>query len=257
MGVFLGRSGVAGCPSGFELSFAASLMRRSAWLTDRFPRKDRFRRISPYLPSGWSSEAETSAAATARSLLFADPTASYIGYTSRPTRIRRNAPQERQAPWQDDRVPPYDCPAWCTEGRRATSACISTKTGRVPSIPAKTAAPATSSRRSARNRADGFPPASCRHRHLEDADLVVGPNRFLIARNRRNWDRVRLEVKNGIDHVFENSGPRDMPSLVTCPTRISVKPRRLARRSTCQPCLPAKPSRWIQGCRDTWSGWNR
>jgi hypothetical protein len=69
----------------------------------------------------------------------------------------------------------------------ATSAWISTSSGRVPSMPAKTQAPETWPRRSARNKRRRVGDvAQAAVRHLEHADLVGRPKRFFTVRRMRN-----------------------------------------------------------------------
>ena len=72
-------------------------------------------------------------------------------------------------------------------GEDETSAWISTSSGRVPSRPAKTAAPATLPRRSARNRAEGLATSMSPASDISKTPISsVGPKRFLVARRMRN-----------------------------------------------------------------------
>jgi len=76
--------------------------------------------------------------------------------------------------------------AWAC-GVGATSACISTSTGRVPSMPENTTEPGAGVPRSLRNSAEGLS-TSCKPLPVISKTPIssAGPNRFLTARRMRN-----------------------------------------------------------------------
>ena len=97
----------------------------------------------------------------------------------------------------------------------ATSAWISTSTGRVPSMPAKTAVPAVARSRPARNSSEGFgtsrrPPI----RHLEHADLVGGAEAVLHRpQDAEMVAGIALEGHDRVDHVLDHPRAGDLPVL--------------------------------------------
>ncbi len=97
----------------------------------------------------------------------------------------------------------------------ATSAWISTSTGRVPSMPAKTAAPGADPSRPARKQRGGIGDlGQAGAGHFEHADLVGRPETvFHIAQNAEMMAAVAFEGGDGVDHVFDHARPGDLPVL--------------------------------------------
>ena len=68
----------------------------------------------------------------------------------------------------------------------ATSACISTRIGRVPSMPANTAVPGALTSRSPRNSSDGLATSRSPLSTISNTPISsVAPNRFFVARRMR------------------------------------------------------------------------
>ena len=129
-----------GAQAASKPSFAASLSRKPAWLTDRTsPASPISPNITVSAESGWSSAADIRAAATARS-------AAGSPMRRPPATLRYTSCPARPMPQRDSRTAstiarrPESQPITARRGvpnaDGATSACISTKTGRVPSMPA-------------------------------------------------------------------------------------------------------------------------
>ena len=103
----------------------------------------------------------------------------------------------------------------------ATSASISTKTGRLPSMPANTTAPVTSSRRSARNSSDGLRTSARPASTISKTPISsVAPKRFFTLRRMRKWcDRSPSKYKTASTMCSKTRGPAIAPSLArTCET---------------------------------------
>ena len=88
----------------------------------------------------------------------------------------------------------------------ATSACISTRIGRVPSIPANTTAPDTFSCRSARNNSDGLKLRPDHYHHFKHADFIGWAKAIFDTARCGNDGYDRLQVKNRINHMFQHFG---------------------------------------------------
>ena len=117
----------------------------------------------------------------------------------------------------------------------ATSAWISTSSGRVPSIPANTTVPGLPRSRSERKSSDGSStPAQARARHLEHADLVRRAEAvFEPHAGCGNWVRAfAFERQHRVDHVLDHARARDLAVLGhVLPTRMTAPaPERLAKR---------------------------
>ena len=97
----------------------------------------------------------------------------------------------------------------------ATRAWISTSTGRVPSMPANTAAPGAEPSRPARKSADGLATSrQARAGHFEHADLVGRPEAVLhIAQDAEMMRAFALERGDGVDHVLDHARPGDLAVL--------------------------------------------
>ena len=143
-------------------------------------------------------------------------------------------------------------------GDGATSACTSTSTGRVPSMPANTAAPpwrrglfarlvrllriadrAVGEEQGRRVRHLGEPAVA----HLEHADLVGRAEAVLDgAQDAELVAALALEIEHRVDHVLEHARAGDQPFLGDMADQHdSTKPRRLARPiSSC-----AAPRTWL------------
>ena len=101
-------------------------------------------------------------------------------------------------------------------GGGATSAWISTRSGRVPSTPAKTAEPEVRGARARRGRGRRGSATSARPRagHLEDADLVGGAEAVLDgAQDAELVAALALEVEHGVDHVLDDARAGDLAVL--------------------------------------------
>ena len=97
-------------------------------------------------------------------------------------------------------------------GEGATSACTSTSSGRVPSMPAKTAAPGDCGVALAdeqRGRVgDLLQPGVG---HLEDADLVGRAEAVLHRpQDAEVVAAFALEIEHRVDHVLDHPGPGDL-----------------------------------------------
>src|SRR5262249_57562866 len=114
----------------------------------------------------------------------------------------------------------------------ATSAWISTSSGRLPSMPGKTAVPGEPRSRSERNSSEGLaisrsPPPVISNTPISS----VGPKRFLTARKMRNWCEPSPSKESTASTICSTTrGPAIWPSFVTWPTRITAAPERLAKR---------------------------
>ena len=110
----------------------------------------------------------------------------------------------------------------------AASAWISTRTGRVPSMPANTVAGTLSSRAS-RNNAEGFCASASpsrafqtrRFREPAQSDFDGAQNAELVA-------AVAFKINHRIDHMFQPRGPA-ITSLVTWPTKMTATSLALAK----------------------------
>ena len=146
---------------------------------------------------------------------------------------RRNAPRARRAPSTSRAASqPTTARRGVPSGEGATSAWISTSTGRVPSMPAKTAAPGALAWRSPRNSSDGL---ATSRRPLSDISNTpissVGPKRFLTARRMRKWwPRFALEIEHGVDHVLDDARAGDLAVLGDVADQHDGRARRLAKR---------------------------
>ncbi len=100
----------------------------------------------------------------------------------------------------------------------ATSACTSTRTGLVPSIPAKTAAPGALVFLSPKKSSEGLVTSrKALVGHFENADFIRRAKTVL----HRSEDSVMMaaiafKIKDRIDHVFHDARTAIWPSLVTC-----------------------------------------
>ena len=114
----------------------------------------------------------------------------------------------------------------------ATSAWISTSTGRAPSTPANTAAPGAARSRPARNSALGLATSASPAPVISNTPISsVAPNRFLVARRMRK--ACAPSPSNDITASTMCSttrGPAICPSLVTWPTITTAAPLDLAKR---------------------------
>ena len=73
-------------------------------------------------------------------------------------------------------------------GEGATKACISTRSGRVPSMPAKTTEPVVFVSRSDKNNSEGLITCSSPLPVISNTPISSdAPKRFLTARNILNW----------------------------------------------------------------------
>ena len=112
---------------------------------------------------------------------------------SQPTTVRRGVPK--------------------AEG--ATSAWISTSSGRVPSMPAKTAEPETRAVALGEEERGGVGDlGEAGAGHLEDADLVGGAEAVLDrAQDAELVAALALEVEHGVDHVLDHARAGDLAVL--------------------------------------------
>src|ERR1700712_1715880 len=112
----------------------------------------------------------------------------------------------------------------------ATSACNSTSTGRVPSMPANTAVPGLPRSRSDRNSSEGLETSRRPSPVISNTPISsVGPNRFLTARRIRNcWEPSPSNDSTASTMCSTTRGPAIWPSLVTWPTRMMAAPDFLA-----------------------------
>ena len=97
----------------------------------------------------------------------------------------------------------------------ATSAWISTSSGRVPSMPAKTAVPGWPRSRSDKEELGRIGDLlQSGAGHLEDADLVGRAEAVLHGAQDAELVRaLALEREHGIDHVLDDAGPGDLAVL--------------------------------------------
>src|SRR5215208_2564798 len=114
----------------------------------------------------------------------------------------------------------------------ATSACISTSRGRLPSMPAKTAVPGLPRSRSERKSSDGLAISLKPVPVISNTPISsVGPNRFFTARRMLNGCEPSPSNESTPSTMCSTTrGPAIWPSLVTWPTRIMAAPERLAKR---------------------------
>src|SRR6185312_7322966 len=78
--------------------------------------------------------------------------------------------------------------------------------------------------------------------HLEDADLVGGPEAVLgAAQDAERVAALAFEGEDGVDHMLDDPRPGMGPSLVTWPTSTTATPRVLASRTS----SPAAASTWV------------
>ena len=145
-----------------------------------------------------------------------------------PQRVSSTASSIESRPWSQPTTCRLGLPPALGESRH----WISTSTGRVPSIPAKTALPETLPRLSARNSADGLATSTSPCSVISKTPISsVGPKRFLTARMMRNWwPRSPSKCSVASTMCSSTRGPASVPSLVTWPTSTSAKPRVLASR---------------------------
>ena len=153
---------------------------------------------------------------------------------------RRNAPRAPRAPSTAARASqPTTARRGVPSDEGATSAWISTSTGRVPSMPANTAAPGALALRSPRNSSDGL--ATSRRplvRHFEHADLVGRPEAVLHrAQDAEVMAAFALEIEHGVDHVLDDARAGDLALLGDMADqhdrragRLGVADHRLRRR---------------------------
>ena len=96
-----------------------------------------------------------------------------------------------------------------------TSAWISTRIGRVPSTPAKTADPGAGRQPVAEEQLGGVGDlAQAVGGHLEHADLVGGAEAVLgRAQDAEGVAAVALEIEHGVDHVLDHLGAGDLAVL--------------------------------------------
>ncbi len=148
----------------------------------------------------------------------------------------------------------------CWASVRATSACTSAGSGRVPSTVTVTQVPGTGSLRRETNSPLGsvMPsmPRSCRSKQPTSS---IGPNRFLIARTMRSREwRSPSKLSTTSTRCSRVRGPAMEPSLVTWPTRtvamlrsLAIRTRLAATSRTCvtppgTPVACAEPIVWTE-----------
>src|SRR3954449_2677032 len=133
----------------------------------------------------------------------------------------------------------------------ATSACNSTSTGRVPSIPANTAVPGLPRSRSDRNSSDGFDTSRRPKPVISNTPISsVGPKRFFTARRIRNCCEPSPSNDSTASTMCSTTrGPAIWPSLVTWPTRMMAAPVLLANRISA--CAEARTWVTVPGADST------
>jgi hypothetical protein len=96
-----------------------------------------------------------------------------------------------------------------------TSACSSTRIGRVPSMLQITAEPGAFSGRSSKNSSDGFATSSSPLSFISKTPIsLVEPKRFLDrAENSKIMAAVAFEIEHGVDHVLEHARPGERAVL--------------------------------------------
>src|SRR5947209_1045201 len=133
----------------------------------------------------------------------------------------------------------------------ATSACNSTNTGRVPSMPANTAVPGLPRSRSDRNSSDGLETSRSPSPVISNTPISsVGPNRFFTARRMRNCCEPSPSNDNTASTMCSTTrGPAIWPSLVTWPTRMMAAPVFLANLISA--CAEARTCVTVPGADST------
>ena len=133
-----------------------------------------------------------------------------VAYRSQPTTARRGVPSEVGA----------------------TSACNSTSTGRVPSMPANTAVPGLPRSRSERNNSEGLETSRRPKPVISNTPISsVGPIGSSTARRMRNCCEPSPSNDSTASTMCSTTrGPAIWPSLVTWPTRMIAAPDFLANR---------------------------
>ncbi len=133
----------------------------------------------------------------------------------------------------------------------ATSACNSTSTGRVPSMPANTAVPGLPRSRSERNNSEGLETSRRPRPVISNTPISsVGPKRFFIARRMRKCCEPSPSNDSTASTMCSTTrGPAIWPSFVTCPTRMIAAPVFLAKRI--RACAEARTCVTVPGADST------
>ena len=211
--------GGAAAARGGSRAWPASCSRRSACATGRTsPRKPISPNTTMSAGTGRSLSAETSAGATARSAAgspIRKPAGDVqVDFVAGKGEAAAGL-QHRQDHGEAVASQPTTARRGVPSGEGATSAWISTSTGRVPSMPAKTAAPADAAAplgEEQGGRVGDLVQAAVGH--LEHADLVGRAEAVLDrAQDAELVAALALEIEHGVDHVLEHARAGDQAFL--------------------------------------------